>query len=108
MPNLVISLDFELFWGVADSRTIEGYRRNIEGVREAIPKILALFQRYGIHATWATVGMLMCRNHAQWREIRPSILPGYERQQCSTYALDLVARKHPNLFFARPLVEQIN
>ena len=107
MSKLVISLDFELFWGVADSRTIEGYRRNIEGVREAIPKILALFQNYGVHATWATVGMLMCRNHAQWREIRPSILPGYKRQQCSTYALDLVARQHPNLFFARPLVEQI-
>ncbi|MGI0013238.1 MAG: polysaccharide deacetylase family protein [Nitrososphaera sp.] len=104
---MVISLDFELFWGVADSRTIDDYRGNVEGVWEAIPKMLTLFQRYGVHATWATVGMLMCRNHAQWREIRPSILPGYVRQQCSTYALDLVAREHPKLFFARPLVERI-
>lgn len=107
MAGLVISLDFELFWGVSESRTIAGYAKNIEGVWEAIPKMLELFQRYEIHATWATVGMLMCRGYDQWREIRPSILPGYIRQQCSTYALDPIVREYPKLFFARPLVEQI-
>lgn len=106
-PIFIISLDFELFWGVAETRTVAGYRSNIEGVWVAIPKMLALFKRYGVRVTWATVGMLMCRNHSQWREIRPSIMPGYVRQQCSTYALDAVAREHPKLFFARPLVEQI-
>ncbi len=107
MSDFVISLDFELFWGVADSRTIAGYRHNIEGEWEAIPKMLDLFQRYEIRATWATVGMLMCRNYSQWREIRPSVLPGYERRECSTYSLDEVVRENPKLFFARPLVEQI-
>jgi hypothetical protein len=107
LSSLVISLDFELFWGVAVSNSIANYRSNIEGTWEAIPKILSIFQRYGIKATWATVGMLMCRDHAQWRETRPSILPGYIRQKCSTYNLDTVAREHPKLFFARPLVEQI-
>jgi hypothetical protein len=107
MSSLVISLDFELFWGVADSRTVAGYRSNVEGVWVAIPKMLTLFQRYGVRVTWATVGMLMCRNHSQWREIRPSIMPCYVRQECSTYALDAVAREYPKLFFARPLVEQI-
>jgi hypothetical protein len=29
----VISLDFELFWGVRDKRTISGYGPNILGVR---------------------------------------------------------------------------
>lgn len=107
MSSLVISLDFELFWGVAESRTIDGYRRNIEGEWEAIPRVLKLFQRYGVSATWATVGMLMCRDYLQWREIRPSLLPGYTRAQCSTYSLDSIVRENPQLFFARPLVEHI-
>lgn len=106
-PGLIISLDFELFWGVADSRTVAGYRDNIEGEWSAIPRILALFRRYGVRATWATVGMLMCRDYAQWRELRPSVLPGYLRRSCSPYSLDAVVREYPRLFFARPLVEQI-
>lgn len=36
MSSLVISLDFELLWGVADSRTLASYRHNIEGVYVAI------------------------------------------------------------------------
>lgn len=107
MTKFVITLDFELYWGVSDSRTVEAYRNNIEGAWDAIPRILKLFRQYDVHATWATVGMLMCRDHAQWCEIRPSILPGYARQQCSTYLLDVIAREYPKLFFARPLVEQI-
>lgn len=78
MSALVISLDFELFWGVAESRSIAGYRSNIEGEWEAIPKMLGLFQRCGIRATWATVGMLMCRDYSQWREIRPSVITKWD------------------------------
>jgi peptidoglycan/xylan/chitin deacetylase (PgdA/CDA1 family) len=107
MSNLVISLDFELFWGVADSRSIAEYRNNIEGEWVAIPKMLGLFQRHGIRATWATVGMLMCRDYSQWREIRPSVLPGYKRTKCSSYLLDSAVRENPKLFFARSLVAQI-
>ena len=75
--------------------------------RDAIPRILALFRQYGVRATWATVGMLMCRDHAQWRELRPSVLPGYVRKQRSSYSLGKLAYEYPRLFFARPLVEQI-
>jgi len=56
---LVISLDFELYWGMRDKIPIAGYRDNLLGVREAIPAMLDRFRRHGIHATWATVGMLM-------------------------------------------------
>lgn len=62
----------------------------IEGEWVAIPKMLDLFQRYKIRATWATVGILMCRDYSQWREIRPSELPSYIRSQCSTYLLNSV------------------
>jgi len=107
MPALVLSLDFELFWGVAEFRSIAGYRHNIDGEWDAIPKMLGLFQRYGIRASWATVGMLMCRDYSHWREIRPSVFPEYARMRCSTYLLDSLVRENPKLFFARPLVERI-
>lgn len=107
MSSLVISLDFELSWGVTDVSEISAYRNNIEGEWEAIPRMLEIFRRYGIRATWATVGMLMCRDYSQWREIRPSVLPGYLRRQCSTYSFDSVVREHSKLFFARSLVKQI-
>lgn len=105
--RLVLSLDFELFWGVAESRTVASYRENVEGVWTAIPKMLDTFRRFDVKATWATVGMLMCHNYAHWRDIRPNLMPGYVSNKSSTYALDAVVRENPRIFFARPLVEQI-
>jgi hypothetical protein len=58
--NFVISLDYELMWGVRDHATRETYGPNVLGGREAIPAMLDLFQRRGIRATWATVGALLC------------------------------------------------
>jgi peptidoglycan/xylan/chitin deacetylase (PgdA/CDA1 family) len=107
VPTLVISLDFELFWGVADSKTIDGYGKNIEGVWEAVPAMLALFRRYDVHVTWATVGMLMCKDFKHWNELRPSQIATYERESLSAYSLAGLAQEFPKLFFGRPLVEQI-
>ena len=107
MSQLIISLDFELFWGVADSCVLEDYRSNIEGVWEVVPKLLNLFRRYEIKATWATVGMLMCRDYAQWCALRPRVLPSYANSRCSNYSLGSIVHQNPKLFFARPLVEQI-
>lgn len=107
MSQFVISLDFELFWGVSDTQTVASYGNNVQGEWSAVPRLLALFRRYGIKVSWATVGMAMCRNYKQWRDIRPAILPGYVRREISPYTLDALVKEHPKLFFARPLVEKI-
>lgn len=107
MSQLVISLDFELFWGVCDSRTIKEYGNNIEGVWKAVPEMLTMFRQYDVRATWATVGMMMCRDYAQWCDIRPTTPPNYHRLSCSTYVLDTTVKENSKLFFARPLVEKI-
>ena len=62
----VISLDFELHWGMYDQLTVEAYQRNLSGGRKAIPEMLDRFRKAGIHASWATVGLLLCegRNDA--------------------------------------------
>ena len=105
--KFVISLDFELFWGVSDCQSIAGYGRNVLGEWQAIPRLLALFRRHRLRVTWATVGMLMCRDYAQWRAIRPALLPTYLRQEMSPYTKDELVRNNGRLFFGRPLVEQI-
>jgi len=52
MPgSFLISLDFELFWGMRDKTSIRSYGPNILGVRAAIPAMLELFRRYQVRAT---------------------------------------------------------
>ena len=40
-----ISLDFELLWGVKDHRTVDSYGKVIMGGRDAIQKMLSLFEK---------------------------------------------------------------
>jgi hypothetical protein len=58
--NFVISLDYELMWGVRDHATCDSYGPNVLGGRQAIPAMLDLFHHRNIRATWATVGALLC------------------------------------------------
>ncbi|MCG7345449.1 polysaccharide deacetylase family protein [Sporosarcina sp. ACRSL] len=81
----VISLDFELNWGVHDVVSVEQYKENLLGVREAIPRMLELFHRFDIHATWATVGMLYCENKKELLDSLPSLQPNYENSNFSPY-----------------------
>jgi len=83
--SFTISLDFELFWGVQANRELESYQENLLGVYEVIPKILALFREYNVHATWATVGFLFHRDIEEIKENRPNILPEYINQQVDPY-----------------------
>jgi hypothetical protein len=63
--SFVVSLDYELMWGVRDHATRETYGRNILGGREAILALLDLFHRRGIRATWAIVGALLCESKSE-------------------------------------------
>lgn len=107
MSIFLVSLDFEFFWGVSESRTVSEYGRNILGEWEAVPELLKLFDKYGINATWATVGMLMCRDYRQWKEIAPRCLPEYKNKKLSNYKIDAIVKDNPRIFFGRPLVQRI-
>ena len=63
-PNSIftISLDFELYWGVRDKRSVGAYKDHLLGVQRAVPELLGLFEKNGVHATWATVGFLFFKN----------------------------------------------
>ena len=87
MGFFVISLDFELYWGMFDKVTLTDYGANIRGVRTAIPLMLELFREHGIHATWAGIGMLMARNKSELMELLPPmhLRPKYVDEKISAY-----------------------
>lgn len=81
----VISLDFELMWGVWDITTKEKYGANVLGVQNAIPEMLRLFEKYGIKATFATVGFLFCKNKEELLHYSPADKPAYTNQSYNVY-----------------------
>lgn len=83
----VISLDFELFWGMADKHTLDTYGENVHGVRTALPRILERFTAHRIHATWGTVGMLMAHDYDELLSLLPpkDLRPHYVDPRMSTY-----------------------
>lgn len=80
-----MSLDFELYWGVRDKKTVGNYQKNLIGVRTAVPAILELFRQYGIHATWATVGFLFFSSRDELLQALPVKQPDYKQIKYSPY-----------------------
>lgn len=83
----VISLDFEIHWGVRDMASTDGpYRANLLGVRDAVPRMLDLFREYDVGATWATVGFLFARDEEELRARSPAARPAYVNTALDPYA----------------------
>ncbi len=82
---LVISLDFELLWGVRDKRTIADYGANILGVRRVVPALLDLFAERNIACTWATVGLLFFGTNKEMLAALPARKPCYANAKISSY-----------------------
>ena len=84
--TLIVSLDFELFWGMLDCSTLEAYQDNVLGGRAGIPRMLSLFEKYDIHATWATVGFLFARDYQELKSYFPEgALPTYASADLTPY-----------------------
>lgn len=82
---LVISLDFELFWGVRDKRRLATERSNLMGARRVVPLILDRFGAQAVRATWATVGLLFFRAKSEMVLGLPSAMPQYVNAGLSPY-----------------------
>ncbi|MEK7639438.1 MAG: polysaccharide deacetylase family protein [Patescibacteria group bacterium] len=109
--TLVISLDFELMWGMFDKVTHEEYGTHLDGVWEAIPLLLRTFRDRDIHATWATVGLLM---HEGVENLFQSVTlvkdkPHFEQPSYSAYfhLHKETVEKFPQRYLASELVRAI-
>ncbi|MCX5807564.1 MAG: polysaccharide deacetylase family protein [Proteobacteria bacterium] len=68
--KFVISLDYELAWGFHGTNLKDKpYLENVKGENKAVIETLKLFEKYGIHATWAIVGALFCKNKKELKDI---------------------------------------
>jgi peptidoglycan/xylan/chitin deacetylase (PgdA/CDA1 family) len=102
-----ISLDFELYWGVRDHRTLQDYGENIRSVHQVVPRLLALFNKYNVHCTWAAVGLLFCHNKNELMQYLPDEQPAYLKKEYDPYTYILKNELDPVYHFAPALIEQI-
>ncbi|MBT1688321.1 polysaccharide deacetylase family protein [Dawidia soli] len=80
-----ISLDFELHWGGFEKWPLQQYRQYFMNTRKTIPSMLRAFQRYEVHVTWATVGMLMPASRRDAELLYPAAKPAYQQPTLSAY-----------------------
>jgi peptidoglycan/xylan/chitin deacetylase (PgdA/CDA1 family) len=107
--TLVISLDFELVWGLFDHIEIKDTISYFNNTLEAIPQIISIFEKNSIQATWATVGMLFNENWEEWHSNIPDSIPTYNKVELNPYEY---GKKHQKsgldqLFFAPDLIKTI-
>ncbi|MHA6334517.1 polysaccharide deacetylase family protein [Qipengyuania sp. CAU 1752] len=109
--KFIISLDFELMWGVRDHRSVADYGDAVMGARSAVPRLLELFDTFGIQATWATVGLLFARNQREMAEFAPEQHPTYSDTALDPYpqvaALAGQDESTAPHFFARSLLDRV-
>lgn len=69
--TFVISLDYELHWGVFDAMSLDAYGTNLKNVNVVIDRILSLCDRYQVKITFATVGMLFANSKKELKKHNP-------------------------------------
>ena len=107
---LVISLDFELYWGIGDHIIYNDYLTYFDNTVKVIPEILKLFSKYQINCTWATVGMLWNEDWNEWQKNIPKTTPNYQNEVLSNYILkekSISTKANRHHFFALNLIKSI-
>ena len=54
----VISLDYELMWGVRDKKTVTNYGNSILGGKNGLVQTIEILNEFSCYVTIATVGFL--------------------------------------------------
>jgi hypothetical protein len=106
---LVISLDFELHWGLRDhvTRSDARYGRLPEA-RRAVADMLDVFESRHIRATWATVGFLFASTRDEVDAAAPRERPVYSSAELDPYVEAIgVDEEHDPEHLAGSLVDLI-
>ncbi|MEZ4802642.1 MAG: polysaccharide deacetylase family protein [Gelidibacter sp.] len=85
--HFVVSLDFELHWGVFDQRTVESYKENLSNVPVVIHRLLEMADKYDVKLTFATVGFLFAKDKQDLLNHLPEQKPTFVHQRYSPYPL---------------------
>lgn len=108
---LVISLDYELLWGGIEKRFPEDYgQSNVKNVPEVLDRLVYLFEKYGVHATVATVGLIMEEDAAHAWANAPKTRPSYKNGILSPYNNDYIKgikKENESLYFSPDCVRKL-
>lgn len=105
----VISLDFELHWGMRDHEEGGGgVEADLVRSRSHVRQLADLFAERSIRATWATVGLLFASSRRELTPFLPTVRPRYRRTDLDPYAETLGENEEDDpLHFAGSLVRHI-
>lgn len=95
--TFVISLDFELLWGLSGrtERQTEEYLPHIEGAQNALSLICGVLARYGIKSTVAFVGGMNFSGMEEFLDAAPACRPAYSEPSLLSYESSVkFARSH--------------
>lgn len=106
---MVISIDFELMWGMVEKSDDTGVKNKVRGVKDLIPRILQLFEKYNIHATWAVVGFLIFEDKDILEKYTKNNNINYTNSKINSYNyIDLIRIEDDNCYyFGNALINQI-
>jgi peptidoglycan/xylan/chitin deacetylase (PgdA/CDA1 family) len=106
----IVSLDFELFWGLFDVKKINDYETNLRNVRVVIPRLIELADAYGIKLNFAAIGFLFAKDKKELLSALPAEKPSYHNQKFNPYNLieNIGENEHEDPFhYANSLINLI-
>ena len=99
--NFIISLDFELAWGLIDLSNFEQYKTNILGVPDVIPRLLKMSEEYEVKLNFGIVGLLLCKNAEDMKEFMPALKPSYKNRSLNPYEDNLANKVQSDVDFGK-------
>ena len=105
----IISLDFELHWGVFEKvNESSPYMENLRNTPDVIERTLQVFKKRQISATWATVGFLFAENDDMRKKFEPRIKPNYKNANSNPYLLNTGKNENEDpIHYAHSLIKKI-
>ena len=108
LPKFIISLDYELLWGMLDVKNLDKCISNVRGETNAIPKMLDLFEKYNIGVTWAIVGMTLLRTMMSGDLLNLNKSQNIKKRANQIkYEIDIRSFRDEELFFQKDMIKRI-
>jgi hypothetical protein len=103
--TFLVSLDFELFWGIHDKYSISNYGKSIENVWEVLPKIIHDLDCHNVKSTFATVGFVFASGLEDLKKYYPEKKPNYKQRNLSPYPHLSKLESNSRYYFAPELID---
>lgn len=105
----VISIDFEMLWGAIFNESVEeGYRFRVPYVEKIIPRLISLFDKYKIHATWAVVAGIACEDKQMAVSFASEKIENPYHQVSLKQFIDSIPESDEEFYFRPDLIHMIN